>query len=54
MNNLKTVEETAHHLLQEDVDSVVRFRLLRDVLKISSDNGILLESHRELLQSRWA
>lgn len=51
MKELKAIEETACRILREDSDSVVCFRLLRDVLKAPSDE--LMNARRELLQSRW-
>ena len=53
MKEVKTIEEIAHRILQEDSDPVVRFRLLRDVLKVSLDTDTLTDARREMLQSRW-
>jgi hypothetical protein len=53
VKELKTIEETAYHILQEDSNPVVRFRLLRDVLKVSSDTDTLANARRQMLKSRW-
>ncbi len=53
MKELKTIEEIAHHILQEDSDPVVRFRLLHDVLKVPHNTDTLINARRKMLQSRW-
>jgi hypothetical protein len=53
MKELEVIEETAHTILQEGPAPVVRFRLLRDVLKALPNNDVLFSAHREMLQSRW-
>jgi len=52
MKELKAIEETAYRVLQEDPDPVVRFRLLRDVLRVPRDTNTLIDARREMLQSR--
>jgi len=53
MKELKVIEEMAYRILQEDPDPVVRFRLLRDVLKVPPDTNTLINARNEMLQSRW-
>lgn len=53
MKKLKAIEESAYRILQEDSDPVVRFRLLRDVLKVPPDSDTLANARQEMLQSRW-
>jgi hypothetical protein len=50
---LETVERIAHRILEEDPDPVVRFRLLRDVLRLKPDSDTLVRAHKETLKSRW-
>lgn len=47
------IEETAHHIIRESPDSVVRFRLLRDVLRVTPDSDTLVHARQEMLKSRW-
>lgn len=47
------VKETAHRVLLENPDPVVRFRLLRDVLVAEPDSDGLVQARQEMLQSRW-
>lgn len=53
MKELKAIEESAQRILQENCDPVVRFRLLRDVLKVPSNNAMLINARREMLRSHW-
>ena len=53
MKELKTIEETACRLLREGSDPVVRFRFLRDVLRVPPDSESLVNARREMLQSLW-
>src|SRR4030042_980713 len=53
MMKLGTIEETAHQVLQDAPDSIVRFRLLRDVIKALPDSNILNIARQEMLSSRW-
>ncbi len=53
MEEQKAIEETACIILQEDPDPVVRFRLLRDVLREPPNTDTLMNAQREMLQSRW-
>lgn len=53
MKESEAIEETAYRILQENPDSVIRFRLLRDVLKTSLDTDTLINARQEMLQSRW-
>jgi hypothetical protein len=50
---LGTIEETAHQVLQDAPDPIVRFRLLRDVIKTLPDSDILSIARQEVLSSRW-
>jgi len=50
---LDAIEETAHQILQDAPDSIVRFRLLRDVIKALPDSNILNIARQEMLSSRW-
>lgn len=52
MKELETIKKIAHRILH-DSDSVVRFRLLRDVLKVPPDTDTLTNARREMLQSQW-
>lgn len=53
MEELETVEEIANRVLSGDPDAVVRFRLLRDVLRVESDSSVLVDARHEMLGSRW-
>jgi hypothetical protein len=53
MMKLGTIEETAHRILQEAPDCIVRFRLLRDVIRALPDSNILNIARQEVLSSRW-
>lgn len=53
MKKPETIEETAYRILRKGSDPVVRFRLLRDVLKVPHDTDTLIDARREMLQSRW-
>jgi hypothetical protein len=53
MNELEPIEDSAERILVSDPDPVVRFRLLRDVLRIPSHAGALIRAHKEMLKSRW-
>ncbi|MEM2118292.1 MAG: hypothetical protein QW386_04670 [Candidatus Bathyarchaeia archaeon] len=53
MNEIEQVEEAARNILLENPDAVVRFRLLRNVLKLSPSNSKLISAKQEMLQSRW-
>lgn len=50
---LGTIEETAHQILQDAPDPIIRFRLLRDVIKTLPDSNILNIARKEMLSSRW-
>ncbi|MFW9993252.1 MAG: hypothetical protein ACFFD4_14510 [Candidatus Odinarchaeota archaeon] len=47
------VEELANQLLELEPAPAVRFRLLRDVLRVSNTDGKLEEAKRSLLSSKW-
>jgi hypothetical protein len=47
------IEEIARRILQEKPDPVVRFRLLRDVVRVPSGSETLAHARREMLESRW-
>jgi len=49
----QTIEETAHRVLQESPDRVVRFRLLRDVLRVAFNSDTLVRARQEMLKSQW-
>ena len=53
MKEPEIVKETAHRVLLENPDPVVRFRLLRDVLVAEPDSDGLVQARQEMLQSRW-
>ena len=53
MIKLGTIEETAHQILQDAPDPIVRFRLLRDVIKTLPDSNILNIARQEMLSSHW-
>ena len=53
MKGLGVIKEGAQRILQENCDPVVRFRLLRDVLKLPSNSEMLINARREMLQSQW-
>jgi hypothetical protein len=50
---LGTIEETAHQILQDAPDPIIRLRLLRDVIKTLPDSNILNIARQEMLTSRW-
>ena len=52
LKRFETIEETAHRILQEKPDPVVRFRLLRDVLRLPPDTDMLDNARREMLLSQ--
>lgn len=47
------MERIAHRILEEEPDHVVRFRLLREVLRLKPDSDTLVRAHKEMLKSRW-
>ncbi len=53
MKGLELIEELADRILRDGCDPVVRFRLLRDVLKVSRDSDEFVGVRREMLKSRW-
>jgi len=53
MNELELIQGSAGRILRDDCDPVVRFRLLRDVLKSPCDSQELVDARREMLRSRW-
>jgi hypothetical protein len=53
MKELEITEETPRRILQENCDPVVRFRLLRDVLRVPRTSDALTRARREMLQSQW-
>ncbi len=53
MKEVKAIEEVAHRIVQDDSDSVVRFRLLRDVLRLPPNDGILINAQKKMLRSKW-
>ena len=53
MEQLEGIEEIANRILQENPDPVVRFRILRDVLRVAPDANAVTEARRQMLTSRW-
>jgi len=47
------IKDLADRILRDDCDPVVRFRLLRDVLKVSRNSNEFVDARREMLKSRW-
>jgi hypothetical protein len=47
------INEIVSHILQDDPDPVIRFRLLRDVKKALPDTNMLIQAKQEMLKSRW-
>lgn len=52
MKQREVIEESANRILQANPDPVVRFRLLRDVLRVSSAD-LVTRAKQEMLGSRW-
>ena len=50
---LGAIEETARQILQDGPGPVIRFRLLRDVIKVFPDSDMLNIARQEMLSSRW-
>ncbi|SCY55787.1 hypothetical protein [Alkaliphilus peptidifermentans] len=44
---------TAEELIKIDIDPVPKYRLMRDVLKLKSDNIELVNAKRDVLQTKW-
>jgi len=53
MTELELIEDLAFRILRDGCGPVVRFRLLRDVLRVSSGSDELVDAQREMLKSRW-
>lgn len=53
MKELELIEEVAERILGRNPDPIVRFRLLRDVLKVPSDANLVIRARQEMLKSRW-
>jgi len=53
LRELEIVNETANHILHDDPDPVVRFRLLRDVKKALPDTNTLIHARQEMSKSQW-
>lgn len=53
MMKISTIEEIANQILQDAPDPVVRFRLLRDVIKAPPDSNTLSAARQGMLNSRW-
>ncbi len=53
MKELKLIKEIAEQILAENPDPIVRFRLLRDVLKEPSDTDQVVQARRKMLKSHW-
>lgn len=50
---LETIEKLANRILEDDPDPVVRFRLLRDVLKVPPNEKTIVRAKKEMLKNRW-
>ena len=48
-----TVHQIAAHILDQEPDPVVRFRLLRDVLDEPQDSQAFVQARANLAASRW-
>ncbi len=46
------IEKTAYRILHGNPEPVVRYRLLRDILRISADDSELIQARRDLSRSR--
>jgi hypothetical protein len=53
MNMLKDIVESAGIILAENPDPVVKYLLLRDVLKRPVDDAELIEARGDLSKNRW-
>jgi hypothetical protein len=53
LTKLRIIEEIAQRILRENPDPVVRFRLLRDVLKASCQGDVMVGLRHEVCESRW-
>ena len=53
MEPVEVVEDIAVRILKTNPNPVVRFRLLRDVLRWPADGEIVCEAREDLMKSRW-
>jgi hypothetical protein len=53
VKELELIEELGGCILRDGCDPVVRFRLLRDVLKMAHDSIDFIDARRGMLKSRW-
>jgi hypothetical protein len=53
LTEVDIIREQAEQILAEDLDGIVRFRLLRDVLHRRSDDRELVRARKALDQSPW-
>ena len=53
MSERKTIEQIAERILDQNPDPVVRFRLLRDVLRAPPDADDVIRARQRMLRSRW-
>ena len=53
MSQAKTIEQIAERILDQNPDPVVRFRLLRDVLRAVPDADDVIRARQRMLRSRW-
>lgn len=44
---------TIEELIKINIDPIPKYRLMRDVLKLESDNIELIKAKREVLQTKW-
>ncbi len=49
----QAIEEMANLILQKPINSVVRYRLLRDALQVKPDSETLIDARQGMLESRW-
>lgn len=54
MKELEVIEEAAEQVLAQSPDPVVRFRLLRDVLRRPLNSSEVLQAREDLSRSHWA
>ena len=53
MKRIRQIENAAQNILDNKPDPAVRFLLLRDVLRLSSNNAQLKNVHKELKKNIW-
>jgi hypothetical protein len=53
MASLKTLEQSAQRISDMQPDATVRIRLLRDVLRLPTQDEALLNAQQDVIKSRW-